>query len=962
MANQGSTRERCERQGPALPAMLFLLALALPAGAQVITGRGFGESYVEFQDVNGNGVLDCGEPVTIRVAYVDPAADTATGSVSGQLVAPFAGAAGLAFIPGSVEIDRLFSVGGCTATIAGGNDPSDVEATVDFSCGPPRPAAPGMPGGNVVAFLFRAAFRGTQPGFTAVMHGTTSDGLDAAPRLVVGGNVGAVCTTGGGAPDVGVVKTAAGTGAPGSTLLFTIAATDRSGLGLGGLQLTDEVPANTVFDAAASSPGWVCPPTSGGIAGAGSLCRLPAGNLGPNATVTRYLAVDLVPTLPAATSAITNTACARSGPSTVAGCGSVSTPTSGQVVLTLAKKLASGTGTPGGTLAFDLSVVNSGTQDSGPVTLGETVPANTAWAGDGGWSCSGPGPGSTCSLVVGNLPAAGAGGPAPPAASARFSVILASPLPAGVTSISNTACADAAGAVRSCGTATVPTTGRALLAVNKTVAGSGAPGSNLTYTIAVQNTGNQGAANVTVAEAVPGLTSFVAGASSAAWSCAGTAAGSPCTAAIATLPAGASAALTFVVRIAATLPAGVTSIGNQACASAPGLAAACGATGIPTTGQASLHLAKAYTGGPVLPGALLPFTLTVSNTGNQDLGAAALSETVPALSSFDAGASDGRWACAASTAGSACTLPLAGVAAGSSQTVVFAVRAAAALPAAAVIANAACVTGVSPLPEAERAAGGRRVTGAAGRAATGEGRQAAADGGRQAGAARAAEGGARQGPGSAAAAPAATTAAGRAVVMAPRACGSVETPPALAVDTTLAAVVVAHGGPALPGDRIHYTLTVPNQAAGTLRSLAAVASLDAYTVLAAGSVVASQGVVTAGNGAGDATVAVTLGDLAAGAVATVEWDVTVAAQLPPGITQVAAQVETTGANIPPDESGPPPPPSTPGPTATPVTSGAPPPRPRAIPTLDAWGLGAMMVLVGGMAAFALRRRIGGGCS
>jgi uncharacterized repeat protein (TIGR01451 family) len=910
--------------GRAVPSGLLALALlgtsAMPAEAQVIVGRGFGESYVGFQDVNGNGVLDCLEPVTIRAAYFDPASDTATGSITGQMVAPFAGAGGLSFIPGSVEIDRLFSVGDCVATIVTGNDPSDVEATVSFACGPPRPSTGHGAGGNVVAFLYHAAFRGSQPSFTAAMHGTTSDGLDAAPQLVTSGNIGAACTTSGGTPSVTVGKTAAGTGVPGSTLLYTIAATDQSGLGLGGLQLTDEIPANTVFDAAASSPGWVCPTTSG-VAGAGSLCRLPAGNLGPNATVTRYLAVDLVPALPAGVSAISNTACARSGPSTVVGCGSVSTPTAGVIVLTLAKSLARGTGTPGGTVGFNVSVVNSGTQDSGPVTLSETVPADTTWAGDGGWSCSGTGPGSTCSLVIGNLPAAGAGGQTPAAASARFSVVVASPLPAGVTSIANTACADAAGAVRSCGTATIPTTGTALLAVNKTVAGSGAPGSNLTYSIAVQNTGNQDAANVTVTDAVPALTTFVTAASSAAWSCAGTAARSTCTAAIASLPAGASALLTFVVQIAPTLPANVTSIANQACASAPGLAAACGATGSPTTGQPSLHLAKSYAGGAVVPDALLVFTLTVSNSGNQDLGAAVLTETVPALSSFDAAASDGRWSCAGAAAGSSCTLPLLGVAAGSSQTAAFAVRAAAALPESAVIANAACVTGAAVQPES-------------------------ADGAAQK-TARAARRGARTAP---------ERAPAPAQVMTPRACGSVETPPALAVDTTLAAAVVGHGGPAVPGDRIHYTLTVPNQAAGTLKALAAAAALDAYTALAAGSVMASQGAVTTGNGAGDVTVAVALGDLAAGGTATIEWEVTVAAQLPPGITQVAAQVETTGGNIPPDESGPPPPPSMPGPTATPVTAGAPPPRPQAIPTLDTWGLSAMTVLLGGMAAAVLRRR------
>jgi uncharacterized repeat protein (TIGR01451 family) len=367
--------------------------------------------------------------------------------------------------------------------------------------------------------------------------------------------------------------------------------------------------------------------------------------------------------------------------------------------------------------------------------------------------------------------------------------------------------------------------------------------------------------------------------------------------------------LTFVVRIASTLPANVTSIGNLACASAPGLATACGSTGIPTTGHANLHLVKSYTGGPVLPNAVLAFTLTVSNTGNQDLGAALLTETVPALSRFEAGASDARWSCSGTAAGSSCTLPLGGVAAGSSQSVAFAVRAAATLPPAAVIANAACVTGVSAQPEAAKAL----------RAALGRGERPA-------------------------------------VVMAPQACGSSETPPALVIDTTLAARVVGHNAPALPGDRIHYTLTVPNAAAAAVTALEATAALDANTALVAGSVTTTQGAVTTGNAMGDVTVVVALGDLAAGGTATIEWDVTVNAVLPPGLTHVAAQVETTGGNIPADESGPPPPPSTPGPTATPVAAGAPPPPPQAIPTLGEWGLGTMAAVLGSVAAVRLRRR------
>jgi uncharacterized repeat protein (TIGR01451 family) len=875
-------------------------AVVAPLDAQIIAGRGFGESVVGFDDINGNGVLDCNEPVTIRAVYLDPYTDTTTGSITGEMVAPFSGASGLSFIPGSVEIDPVFSAGDCSATIVTGNAQSDVEATVDFSCGPPHPGnGQGGQRSNVVAFLYRASFQSAQPSFTAAMRGTTSDGLDVSPQLVQSGSTGTLCPSTGGTPSVTVTKTVSGTGAPGSTLLYAITVTDQSGGGEGGLQLTDVVPANTVFDAVASSPGWVCPSTA-----AGSLCRLPTDNLNPNGSVTRFFAVDILKTLPAGVAAIGNTACARSGPSLVLGCGSVSTPTAGKPVLTMAKSLASGAGVPGGTVVYNLVVVNSGTQDSGPVTLTETVPASTTWAAGGGWTCSGASAGSTCSLALGNIPAGGGG------ASAQFSVVVANPLPAGVTSIQNTACASAPSAAQACSTVTIPTTGMPLLAVNKTVSGTGVPGSNLTYTIVVQNTGNEGAANVTVTELVPSLTSYVTAGSSASWSCSGTAPGSTCRATIATLPAGASTQLTFVVQIASPLPAGATSIGNEACAAAQGVPTACGTTSIPTAGQPGLHLAKSYSGGAVIPNAVLVFQLAISNTGNQDLGAAVVSETVPPLSTFEPSASDQRWSCVAAAPGSRCTLDLTSVPAGSSQTIAFAVRAAATLPQAAVISNAACVTGVSGLLETAR---------------------------------RALRASLRRG-------------ARMAQVAAPQACGSFATPPALSVDTTLAATV-GHSGPAVPGDRIHYTLSVPNETGSTLTALVSTASLDANTTLVAGSVTTSQGAVAVGNGPGDTTVVVSLGSLAGGATAKVEWDVTVNAHLPPGITEVAAQVDTTGGNIPADESGPPPAPSTPGPTETPVTSGSAPPPPQAIPTLGEWGLGAMIALLGGVATVVLRRRV-----
>ena len=53
-----------------------------------------------------------------------------------------------------------------------------------------------------------------------------------------------------------VAKSAAGTGVPGSTLLYTVAATDQSGLGLGGLQWTETAwaDAEALLSSALSAP------------------------------------------------------------------------------------------------------------------------------------------------------------------------------------------------------------------------------------------------------------------------------------------------------------------------------------------------------------------------------------------------------------------------------------------------------------------------------------------------------------------------------------------------------------------------------------------------------------------------------------------------------------------------------------------------------------------------------------
>jgi uncharacterized repeat protein (TIGR01451 family) len=868
---------------PAVAAMILLLLLVLLAPAHPLAAqapaRGINIFIAGFDDINNNGKLDCGEPVTVEVGYFDSPQST-TGSITGHIHAPFAGTTGIAFLHGTVLQDFTFTAGSCLGVVTAGNGQSDSAADLDFNCGPPS-AFPIQ--GNSIAWKFKAIFTGTTPSLTAVAHGTTSDGLDLTPSTTKSDQIGAVCA--GGNPSVNVTKTAAGTGAPGSVLVYTLSVTDTSGLGVGGAQLTDTVPDQTAFDAAASSAGWFCPAST-----PGSLCTLPVGNVPAGGTVTRFFAVTIASPLPAGFTVIANTACARQGPSLVLGCASTTTPTTGAPVLKLAKRLQSGTGTPGATLVYQLTVANTGNQDSAPATLGETVPANTAFnaaASAPGWACSGTGPGSTCTLPIGGVPAGGS-------TSALFAVAIANPLPAGVTAVTNTACV---AGTQACGSVTTPTNGAPALSIHKSLAGTAAPGATLTYTIAVQNTGNEGAATVVVTDHVPQYTTFLPAPSSAGWSCTPDgAAGATCTAGVSDLAVGATASLAFAVRVISPLPAGAAAIANTACASALFIietTAPCDTVTTPTQGHPRLLLAKQYLGGPVLPGALLPFDLDLTNTGDQDAPAVTLQETVPARSTFAPAASTAGWSCAAATPGSACTLPLGPLAAGAHRHATFAVTADSHLPPATVIDNAACAT--------------------AGAGATGL-----------------------------------------------TACANAATPPELATDTTLAVApraIDVTGGVPNPTDTLQYTLVVPNPTAATLKALVSTLTLDPHETLIPGSVETDHGTVTTGNAPGATTVVVAIGDLAAGQTATIRFACTIDHALPAGTTVIAAQAQTTGANLPADASDDP---GTPqiddDPTAAEVTvapgppGGPPPGSPQAIPTLGGWGA---LILCLGLAAAAV---------
>ncbi|HVT58003.1 MAG TPA: IPTL-CTERM sorting domain-containing protein [Thermoanaerobaculia bacterium] len=910
---------RNARSGAALVPAARLLAqavLALLAAAPAAAQPTLTTSVAGFTDVNHNGVLDCGEPVIILAAFATNNSNTP--ALTGSLFVPSFGTSGLTFLSGSVVIEPDLTVG-CTGSVVSGNNPGDGSARADFSC-PPDPLD-----NNAWTFVVRyqAVFTGTTASATVAAHAVTSDGntYNASASQAAG-------TPCAGAPAaIAVSKSAAGPATPGSTLVYTVGATDTSGLGQGGLQLVDTVPAHTVFAAGASSPGWTCAPD----ANPGALCRNPVGNLDPGGSLSRFFAVTLDPSFPAGGLTIANTACVRLGPTVVAGCASTTTPAAGSPLLHLGKTLASGLGVPGTTLAYALAAANTGNQDLADVQLQETVPAHTSFSAGAsatGWSCvPGPAAGSACTLDLGAL-AAGA------AASRSFAVVVDNPLPAlpPGAAIANTACLTTplAGVAPSCATVSTPTAGAPSLHTVKTlVPGSTAvPGATLLYDLAVSNTGNEGAGGVNLNDTVPLHTTFAAGASSAGWGCVpGPAAGSVCTLSLGPLAAGATVHSTFAVVVERPLAAGVTAVANTACAQLPPVvleraraplqlwrletagratarspsfagattaAAAAAAPGCdtvttPTLGRPLLSLTKSYAGGPVEPGALLVFHLAAANSGDQDAAAAVLDDTVPAHSNFAPAASTPGWACTPGpAAGAHCTLALGPLPAGSTAAAIFAVRADSPLPAAVQqIANAACLT----------AAGGLT------------------------------------------------------------ACGQTATPPAVFVAAELQdsfARDANANGLADPGDDILYTLTVSNPSGGAAQALHVATPLDPHLALDAGSVTTTAGTISAGNHPGDTVPTLDLPSLAPGAAVTMTFTATVAPVLPPGLRLLASQSILTGANFPATVSDDPDTPEPLDPTTTPVGTPTIPPI-AAIPTLSTWGLLLLGMALAGISCRRLRR-------
>lgn len=101
-----------------------------------------------------------------------------------------------------------------------------------------------------------------------------------------------------------------------------------------------------------------------------------------------------------------------------------------------------------------------------------------------------------------------------------------------------------------------------------------------------------------------------------------------------------------------------------------------------------------------------------------------------------------------------------------------------------------------------------------------------------------------------------------------------------------------------PGDVLRYTVLVQNAGNVGLTNLTFEDTPDVNTTLVVGSVVTTLGTVLSGNTAGDSAVTVAVGDLAGGGEVTLTFDVTINSPLPAGVTQVVNQGFVSSDQLP----------------------------------------------------------------
>jgi uncharacterized repeat protein (TIGR01451 family) len=373
--------------------------------------------------------------------------------------------------------------------------------------------------------------------------------------------------------------------AAGTDLSYTIVATNNAASPLDDATITDPLPAGTTFVSLSSPAGWSCTTPAAGAAGTVTCGQSPMPEGSASFTLVVHVSSSRAAGPLSNSVAFDSTTGGRA--TSVNGSTAVQVVTSADMAVTATD--APDPVTPGTTLTYSITVTNNGPSDAPSPSLSNPTPAGTTFASltpAGGWTCTTPAAGSSgtvdCSATT--LPFGG---------NAIFTLTVnVSPaaVPASIITDTATVSSAASSDPTPGNNSFSPTTtvGAAVADMSITKSGSSdpvEPGTNLTYTIAVQNAGPSDAA-ANVSDTLPTGTTFVSFSAPGGWSCTTPAVGATGSVSCAgTMASGATANFSLVVATNVLLDDGTVLSNTATVTSAADLNATNNSATVTTTVQ-----------------------------------------------------------------------------------------------------------------------------------------------------------------------------------------------------------------------------------------------------------------------------------------------------------------------------------------------------------------------------------------
>jgi uncharacterized repeat protein (TIGR01451 family) len=688
-----------------------------------------------------------------------------------------------------------------------------------------------------------------------------------------------------------------GVPSPGDTLRYEVTMVNSGNTAATGVTFSDIPDPNTtlVVGSVQTSQGTV---TSGNAAGDASV-GVDVGAIPAAGSVDISFQVTINSPLPAGVRRVANHGLVSSNelpveptddPDTLPDDDETVTPVTAAPVLEAEKRDelfvdADGNGvpSPGDTLRYEVTIVNSGNTAATGVTFSDMPDPNTTLVVGSvqtsqGTVTSGNAAGDTSVAVdIGAIPAAGS-------VSISFQVTINSPLPAGVRRVANQGLVSSnelpveptndPDTLPDDDETVTPVTAAPVLEAEKRdelfidADGNGvpSPGDTLLYEVTIVNSGNAGAAGVVFSDTPDPNTTLVVGSvqTSRGTVISGNAAGDTGVAVdVGIVPGGGSVDISFQVTINSPLPAGVTQVANYGLVSGDDLPVE--PTDDPDTLPDDDRTVTPVTAAPVLeaekrdelfvdadgngvpsPGDTLLYLITIVNSGNAGATGVVFSDIPDPNTTLVVGSVQTNWGTV--TSGNAAgdtsvAVDIGAIPGGGSVDVSFQVTINSPLPAGVTqVANLGLVSSnelpVEPTNDPDTLPDDRTVT-------------------------------------------------------------PVTAVPVLEAEKRDELFIDADGnGVPSPGDTLLYKITIVNSGNTGATGVVFSDTPDPNTTLVVGSVQTSQGAVTSGNAAGDTSVGVDVGAIPAGGNVDISFRVLINDPFPAGVTQVANQGLVSSNELP----------------------------------------------------------------